>query len=113
MTLRLRLSLAFIFVVLAPLVVAAVIVERGVPNALDASAQMKFATEIISNISFEYEAAGNYPVITGNCLESRTNFGAFYGGELSFLGFDVPVIEEKQLFGKLGTLSRSGKACKD
>jgi hypothetical protein len=85
----------------------------GVPNALDASAQMKFATEIISNISFEYEAAGNYPVITGNCLESRTNFGAFYGGELSFLGFDVPVIEEKQLFGKLGTLSRSGKACKD
>lgn len=84
----------------------------GVPNALDASAQMKFATEIISNISFEYEAAGNFPVITGNCLESRTNFGAFYGGKVSFLGFDLPVIEETQLFGKLGTLSRTGKACK-
>jgi two-component system, cell cycle response regulator len=39
LTLRLRLSLAFIFVVLAPLVVAAVIVERGVPDALDTSAQ--------------------------------------------------------------------------
>jgi hypothetical protein len=73
---------------------------------------MKFSTEIISNISFEYEAAGPYPVITGNCLESRTNFGAFYGGELSFLGFDLPVIEETQLFGKLGTLSRTGEACK-
>ena len=39
MTLRLRLSLAFIFVVLAPLVVAAVVVERGVPDALDTSAE--------------------------------------------------------------------------
>lgn len=84
----------------------------GVPNALDASASVKFSTEVISNISFEYEAAGNYPVITGNCLESRTNFGAFYGGKLSFLGFDIPVIDDTQIFGKLGTLSRTGKACK-
>lgn len=84
----------------------------GVPNALDASASLKFSTEVISNISFSYEAAGPYPVITGNCLESRTNFGAFYGGKVSFLGFDVPVIDDTQIFGKLGALSRTGKACK-
>jgi two-component system, cell cycle response regulator len=43
LTLRLRLSLAFIFVVLAPLIVAAVVVERGVPDALDTAAENRLA----------------------------------------------------------------------
>ena len=38
MTLRLRLSLAFLFIVIVPLVVAAIVVGRGVPHALDTSA---------------------------------------------------------------------------
>jgi diguanylate cyclase (GGDEF)-like protein len=42
-TLRLRLSLAFLVVIVAPLVVAAVVVERGVPNALDKAAQNRLA----------------------------------------------------------------------
>jgi two-component system cell cycle response regulator len=37
-TLRLRLSLAFLFIVIVPLVVAAIVVGRGVPHALDNSA---------------------------------------------------------------------------
>ena len=38
MTLRMRLSLAFLFIVIVPLVIAAVVVGRGVPHALDNSA---------------------------------------------------------------------------
>jgi diguanylate cyclase (GGDEF)-like protein len=38
MTLRMRLSLAFLFIVIVPLVIAAIVVGRGVPNALDDSA---------------------------------------------------------------------------
>src|ERR1044072_3094544 len=36
-TQRMRLSLAFLFIVIVPLVVAAVVVGQGVPNALDTS----------------------------------------------------------------------------
>jgi two-component system, cell cycle response regulator len=43
-TLRLRLSLAFLAVVIAPLIVAAVVVERGVPNALDTAAENRLAS---------------------------------------------------------------------
>jgi hypothetical protein len=71
----------------------------------------RFKTEVISNISLRYEAAGNFPVITGNCLQSRTNFGASYGGDVKFLGFTLPLLEETQLFGKLGKLSQEGDAC--
>ncbi|MDQ1699302.1 MAG: two-component system, cell cycle response regulator [Frankiaceae bacterium] len=39
MTLRLRLSLAFLLVVIVPLTVAAVVVGRGVPQALDSAAR--------------------------------------------------------------------------
>ena len=38
MTLRMRLSLAFLFIVIVPLVVAAIVVGIGVPHALDTSA---------------------------------------------------------------------------
>ena len=38
MTLRMRLSLAFLFIVIVPLVIAAIVVGRGVPHALDTSA---------------------------------------------------------------------------
>lgn len=83
----------------------------GVPNALDASAHLRFRTEVISNISLKLEAAGPYPVITGNCVESHTSFGASYGGALTFLGFEIPIIKETQIFGKVGAVSRSGTAC--
>jgi hypothetical protein len=88
-----------------------VTVGVGFPKLLDASAAVRFKTEVISNISLRYEAAGNFPVITGNCLSSRTNFGASYGGDVKFLGFTLPVLEETQIFGKLGTLSQTGEAC--
>jgi hypothetical protein len=88
-----------------------VTVGVGYPKLLDASASVRFKTEVISNISLRYEAAGNFPVITGNCLKSRTNFGASYGGDVKFLGFTLPVLEETQIFGKLGTLSQTGEAC--
>ena len=39
MTLRVRLSLAFLIIVVAPLAATAVIVGRGVPHALNTSAQ--------------------------------------------------------------------------
>ena len=38
MTLRMRLSLAFLFIVIVPLLIAAIVVGRGVPHALDNSA---------------------------------------------------------------------------
>jgi diguanylate cyclase (GGDEF)-like protein len=58
LTLRLRLSLAFIFVVLAPLVVAAVIVERGVPDALDTAAHNRLAASRAGAVALVREACG-------------------------------------------------------
>lgn len=44
MTLRLRLSLAFLLIVVAPLLAAALIVDRGVPHALNTSAANRLTT---------------------------------------------------------------------
>src|SRR3954454_7790554 len=47
-----RLSLAFLFIVIVPLLVAAVVVGRGVPHALDTSAGNRLAASRASVVSF-------------------------------------------------------------
>jgi two-component system, cell cycle response regulator len=51
-TLRMRLSLAFLFIVIVPLVVAAVVVGRGVPHALDTSAGNRLDASRASAVAF-------------------------------------------------------------
>ncbi len=83
----------------------------GVPKVATAGVYLKFRTEILSNLTVEYEVAGIAPVITGICAESGVNFGATYGGKAAFLGIDV-FEKEEPLFGKLGEKTRTGNACK-
>lgn len=52
MTLRMRLSLAFLFIVIVPLVVAAIVVGRGVPHALDTSAENQLDASRASAAAF-------------------------------------------------------------
>ncbi|HET7529775.1 MAG TPA: diguanylate cyclase [Mycobacteriales bacterium] len=61
MTLRLRLSLAFLLVVIVPLVVAAIVVGRGVPHALDTAAQNRLAAS----------RAGAVALVQEVCNEAR------------------------------------------
>jgi two-component system, cell cycle response regulator len=51
-TLRLRLSLAFLLVVIVPLLVAAIVVGRGLPRALDDSADSQVAAARAGAVSF-------------------------------------------------------------
>jgi hypothetical protein len=51
-TLRLRLSLAFLLVVIVPLLVAAIVVGRGLPRALDDSADNRIAAARAGAVSF-------------------------------------------------------------
>ncbi|HET6816512.1 MAG TPA: diguanylate cyclase [Mycobacteriales bacterium] len=61
MTLRLRLSLAFLLVVIVPLVVAAIVVGRGVPHALDTAAENRLAAS----------RAGAVALVQEVCTEAR------------------------------------------
>jgi two-component system, cell cycle response regulator len=60
-TLRLRLSLAFLLVVIVPLAVAALVVGRGVPHALDTAAQNRLAAS----------RAGAVALVQEICTEAR------------------------------------------
>ena len=86
-------------------------VGLGTPKKVAAAeALFRFKTEAISNFSLEYGAAGPAPVITGNCMTSRTNFGATLSGELSMLGLTLAA-REVPLFSKFGEEKKSGNAC--
>ena len=61
MTLRLRLSLAFLLIVIVPLLVAAVVVGRGVPHALDTSAENRLSAS----------RAGASALLQQACLDTR------------------------------------------
>ena len=61
MTLRLRLSLAFLLVVIVPLLVAAIVVGRGVPHALDNAAENRLAAS----------RAGALALVQEVCTEAR------------------------------------------
>jgi len=82
----------------------------GLPKVATANAFLRFKSEVNSNFTLKYDAAGPFPVITGNCLETGVNLGATYGGKVAFLGIDL-VDEEHQLYGKLGDKKRTGTAC--
>jgi hypothetical protein len=84
----------------------------GYPRAIDASASFKFKSEVLSNFALRYESAGPVPVITGNCMTSRANFGATVVGKVSAIGITVAE-EEVALFSKLGQEQKSGNACED
>jgi two-component system, cell cycle response regulator len=60
-TLRLRLSLAFLLVVIVPLVVAAIVVGRGVPHALNTAAENRLAAS----------RAGAVALVQEVCTEAR------------------------------------------
>ncbi|MDQ1704379.1 MAG: hypothetical protein QOF18_745 [Frankiaceae bacterium] len=61
MTLRLRLSLAFLLVVIVPLVVAAIVVGRGVPHSLNAAAVNRLAAS----------RAGATALVRQTCVTAR------------------------------------------
>jgi diguanylate cyclase (GGDEF)-like protein len=61
MTLRMRLSLAFLFIVIVPLVIAAIVVGRGVPHALDNSAGNRLDASRASAKAF----------VRSTCLQTR------------------------------------------
>jgi hypothetical protein len=82
----------------------------GLAGLASAEAYLKFSTEVISNMEIFYDAAGPVPVITGNCVTSRVNFGAFYGGRAEFLGFTLAE-SETPLFGEIGEAKKSGDKC--
>ena len=86
-------------------------VGLGTPKKVAAAeALFRFKSEAISNFALEYGTAGPAPVITGNCMTSRTNFGATLSGELSMLGLTLAA-REVALFSKFGQEQRSGNAC--
>jgi diguanylate cyclase (GGDEF)-like protein len=60
-TLRLRLSLAFLLVVIVPLIVAALVVGRGVPHALDTAADNRLAAS----------RAGTTALLQQSCVTTR------------------------------------------
>ncbi len=82
----------------------------GLSGLASAEAYLKFSTEVISNMEIFYESAGLVPVISGNCVTSRVNFGAFYGGKAEFLGFTLAE-SETPLFGEIGESQQSGEMC--
>jgi hypothetical protein len=83
----------------------------GYPAVANAEAFVRFKTEVVTNMSVEYSAAGPFPVLSGSCIETGTNFGASYGGTVSFIGINVAE-DEHQLFGRVGDKLRSGNSCK-
>lgn len=82
----------------------------GVPKLAGADALFRFKSEAISNFSLAYGPAGPVPVITGNCMSSKTNFGATLSGKLQMLGLTLAE-REVALYSKFGTEHRSGNAC--
>jgi len=66
--------------------------------------------EVVTNMSVRYEAAGPYPVITGNCFEANLNFGTYAGGEFRMAGLSFS--KEVPVWVKTHALVKEGKACK-
>jgi len=82
----------------------------GLPGT-GGEAYFKVKNESLTNITYRYEAAGPYPVITGNCTESHVNLGAYYGGSLKVL--DITLAEaERLLYSHLNPAVKNGDACK-
>jgi len=82
----------------------------GPRKVAEASATFRFKSEAVSNFLIEYGAAGGVPVITGNCLSSRVNFGATLSQGFTFVGVTLSE-KEQTLFSKLGAEKKSGEAC--
>ncbi len=82
----------------------------GHPKAAGLGAVFKFRSEVISNWELDYGPAGPVPVITGNCAETKVNFGATVHGEVKMLGVTLAT-DPVPLFGKLGDATRIGSAC--
>lgn len=82
----------------------------GYPKGLDATAAWKFKSEVVSNLSLRYGQAGAVPVIVGNCMTSKVNFGATLVGKVSAIGVTLAE-REVALFSKLGNEEKTGNAC--
>jgi len=82
----------------------------GLPG-IGAAIYSTVKNEVIANTTVHFEAAGNYPVITGTCLEVNVNVGAYVGGELKLLGMKV-ASKETPVFTKLMPKKRIGESCK-
>lgn len=82
----------------------------GHPTAAGLGAVFKFKSEIVSNWELEYGPAGPVPVITGNCAETKVNFGATVSGEVKMLGVTLGT-DPVTLFSKLGDATHLGTAC--
>jgi hypothetical protein len=82
----------------------------GLPG-MGAAVYSTVKNEVVANTTVYYETAGNYPVITGTCLEVGVNLGAYIGGELKVLGIKV-ASKETPVFTKLKPKKKFGESCK-
>jgi hypothetical protein len=89
------------------------------PHAVSASAYVKLATELVYNVSVEYDGSGGVPTVRGTCAEISLNGGIFYGGELRLFGHHLSKeiglpdkLFDKQAAGRVGAPVTFGTTCK-
>lgn len=88
-----------------PIVKVGVGVSQG-----GAGAYVTQKTEVVTNMTMRYEAAGNFPVLTGNCFEANLNAGTYVGGDFRLAGFSFS--KETPVWVKTNPLVKEGKACR-
>lgn len=87
------------------------VVKFGVGiNPAGATVYLTHKTEVVTNMTMRYEAAGPFPVITGNCFEANLNLGTYVGGQARLAGLSVG--KEIPVWTKVRPLVKDGDACK-
>jgi hypothetical protein len=88
-------------------------------HAVVASAYVKLATELVYNVTVDYDASGGVPTVKGTCAKVGMNGAIFYGGELSLFGHKLSKeiglpdkLFDKQAAGRVGEPVTFGKTCK-
>ena len=84
----------------------------GAAKLASADVYIAFKVEAISNIDITYEGTALLPYAAGSCLRASVNFGAFYGGNASFLGFSV-WDQERPIYVNEGKDYTTGDMCEE
>ena len=117
MSLRLRLSLAFVFVVLAPLLLAALLIGRGVPGFGGDTARQRVAsaaTAIASELSTKCTLAGTVAARVAYEAPSTSDGGAVFDGAAgSGVSYVAIVSPAGQVVSHLGQLPPQAQAVVD
>ncbi|MDB4943482.1 MAG: hypothetical protein JWP97_3016 [Labilithrix sp.] len=88
-------------------------------HAVVASAYVKLSTELVYNVSVDYDGSAGVPIIKGTCAEVGMNGAIFYGGELKLFGLKLSKdlalpgkLFDTQSAGRVGEPMLFGKTCK-